>query len=156
VHSIGLEASPARGSEAAMLDLRKIRHFRCAAAVDMPRGRGMKLRNMVGQLIHYFPIEATRPRESVEQQALIEAPHHNDPIERLTVRSEIHGAISSAKEATNVLVKRRRGAAVQSELGLAGTPTEIHAREVEIRVFYRALQLEDALTRDKDQRGMGL
>jgi hypothetical protein len=106
---------------------------------------------MVGEVIHDLPIEATRLGERIEQQGLIEPPHHDDPIDSLAVRRETYGAVGVAEEAANLLVERRRGAPVQDQFGFAGAPPKIRARKVEIAVRYRALQFEDALASDKDQ-----
>jgi hypothetical protein len=106
---------------------------------------------MVRKLIHYVPIEATRLGERIEQQGLVETPHHDDPIDRFAARRETDGAVSPPKEPPNFLVKRRRGAPVEGQLRLAGAPSQIHGRKVEIGIGYRALQLEDPLARDKDQ-----
>ena len=139
-----------------MLHLGKAGHFRRAAMVEVPLGGSVKLGNMVGELIHYVPIEATRLGECIEQQRLVETPHHDDPIESLAVRRKADGSVRAPKDATNFLVKRRRGAPVEAKLGLAGAPPKIRGRKVEIGVRYRALQLEDALASDKNQRSMCL
>jgi hypothetical protein len=106
---------------------------------------------MVGELIHYVPIEATRLGERIEQQGLIETPHYDDPIDRLAVRRETYAAVSPVEEPPNLLIKRRRGAPVENQLRLAGAPPEIRGRKIEIGIRYRSLQLEDAVTCDKDQ-----
>jgi hypothetical protein len=118
-------------------------------------GRSVELGNMVGELIHYVPLEATRLGEGIEQQALIETPHHDDPIESLAVWRETDGAASPSEEAPNLLIKRWRGAPVEDQLRLAGPPSQIRGRKVEIGVCYRAFQLEDTLASDKDQRSVG-
>src|SRR5215469_5371462 len=123
--------------------------------VEAPLGRSMEPRDMIGELIHYVPLETARFGECIEQQILVETPHDDDPIDSLTFWREPNGAASPAEEAPNLLVKRRCGTPVQSELGLTGTPPKLPGREVEIGVFYRALQLEDALAREKNQRGVG-
>ena len=154
VDLITAEAGTARGCEAAILHLGKFGHLRRAAALNTPLGGGVKLGNMVGELIHHLPIEATRLGEGIEQQRLIETPHHDDPIESLAVRREADSAVGPSEEAPNLLIKRRRGAPVEDQLGLAGAPPEIRGRKVEIGVRYRALQLEDTLACDKNQRSM--
>ena len=136
------------------MHLGKLGHLRRAAMVEALLGGGVKLGNMVGELIHYVPVETTRLGEGIEQQVLIEPLHHDDPIDNLAVRQETDGAVSPAEEAANFLVKRRRGAPVEDQLRVAGAPPEIRSRKVEIGVRYRALQLEDALARDKNQRSM--
>ena len=120
----------------------------------MPLGGSVKPGNMIGQPIHYLPIEAAGRGERIEQQRLIEPPHHDDPVESLAVRRKANGAVSPAEETPNLLIKRRRGAPVQEQFGFAGAPSEIRGREVQIGVGYRALQLEDALARDEDQRSV--
>jgi hypothetical protein len=110
---------------------------------------------MVGQLIHHLPVEATRFREGIEEQRLIEPPHHDDPIESLAIRRKADVAVRAAEKAANLLVKRRRGAPVQELFGFAGAPPEICGREVEIRIRYRSLELEGALACEKNQRSMG-
>jgi hypothetical protein len=137
------------------LHLGKVGHFRRAAMVEMPLSGSVKLRNMIGKPIHCVPIEATRLGECVEQQALIETPHHDDPIESLAVWRETDGAASPSEEAPNLLIKRWRGAPVEDQLRLAGPSSQIRGRKVEIGVCYRALQLEDTLASDKDQRSVG-
>jgi len=122
--------------------------------VEALLGGSMKLGDMVGELIHYVPLEATRLGEGIEQQGLIETPHHDDPIESLAVRREADRAVSPSVEAPNLLIKRRRGPPVEDHLGLASAPPEIRGRKVEIGVRYRALQLADTLACDKNQRRM--
>ena len=119
--------------------------------VKVPLGGGVKLGDMIGEPIHYVAIEATRLGERIEQQVLLEPPHHDDPIDSLAVRRETDGPISPAEEAPNLLVKRRRGAPVQDQFGFAGAPSQIGGRKVEIGVCYRALQLDDAVACYKDQ-----
>ena len=142
------------GCEAPILHLGKFGHLRRAATLNTPLGGGVKPGNMIGQLIHHLPIEATRRGEGIEQQRLIETPHHDDPIESLAVGREADSAVSPSEEAPNLLIKRRRGAPVEDQLGLAGAPPEIRGRKVEIGVRYRALQLADMLACDKNQRSM--
>jgi hypothetical protein len=47
-------------------------------------------------------------------------------------------------------IEFRRRAAVQRELGLAGDPTLLLGRKVEIRKFYRAFKLVGAVAGEKD------
>ncbi len=136
------------------MHLGKFGHFRRAAMVNTPLGGSVKLGNMVGELIHHLAIEATRLGEGIEQQRLVETPHHDDPIDSLAVRREADSAVSPSEEAPNLLIKRRRGAPVEDQLRLAGAPPEIRGRKVEIGVRYRALQLADTLACDKNQRSM--
>jgi len=96
-------------------------------------------------------VEATRLGQRIEQQVLIEPPHHDDPIESLAVRRKADGASGAAEEAANLLVKRWRGAPVQYQFGFAGAPSQIRGRKVEIGIPYCPLQLEDAIACDKDQ-----
>jgi hypothetical protein len=155
LHPIRAEAGTARGCEAAILHLGKVGHFRPAAMVKALLGRGVKLGNMVGEMIHYVPIEATRLGEGIEQQGLIETSHHDDPIESLAVRRKADGAVSPPEEAPNLIINRRRGAPVKDQFRLAGAPPEIRGRKIEIGVRYRALKLEDALAGDKNQGSVG-
>jgi hypothetical protein len=74
---------------------------------------------MVGKPIHYVPIEAARLGECIEQQGLVETPHHDDPIDSLAARREADGAVSPPEEAPNFLVERRRRAPVQDQFGFA-------------------------------------
>src|SRR5205823_741082 len=117
LQSIRTEAAAGRGFEAAMLHLGKAGHFRRAAMVEVPLGGSVKLGNMVGKLVHYVPIEATRLGERIKQQGLVETPHHDDPIESLAVRRKADGVVGAAEEAANLLVKRWRGAPVEDEFG---------------------------------------
>jgi hypothetical protein len=155
LHSIPAEPGSTRGCEAAILHLGKVGHLDSATAVNMPLGGSVKPGNMVGQLIHYSPIEAARFGEGIEEQGLIEASHHDDPIESLAVRRKADGVVRAAEEAANLLIKRGRRAPVQDQLRLASSPPEIRGRKIEIGVGYRALQLENAVARDENQRSVG-
>ena len=151
LHSIPTEAGTARRCEAAILHVGKFGHLCRAAMVQALLGGSVKLGDMVGELIHYVPIEATGLGECIEQQGLVETSHHDDPIDRLVVRRETDGAVRPAEETPNLLIKRGCGAPVEDQLRLAGAPPEIRGRKVEIGVCYRALQLEDTLASDKNQ-----
>ena len=154
VDLLGAETGVARGCETAILELGKIGHLRRAAVVKTPLRGSVEPGNMIGELIHRVPIEVARLGKRIEEQGLIEPPHHDDPIESLAMRRKADSAVCAAEKAANLLVKRRRGALVQDQLGLASAPPQIRGRKVEIGVGYCALQLEDAVARDENQRSV--
>ena len=133
------------------MDLSDSGHFGRSTAIEPLLRSSVEGGDAVGEPIQYVPIEATRLGKRVEQQVLIEPPHHDDPIESLAVRRKADGACGAAEEAANLLVKRWRGAPVQYQFGFAGAPSQIRGRKVEIGIRYCPLQLEDAIACDKDQ-----
>jgi len=110
---------------------------------------------MVGKLSHQGRIQSTSLGELVEQRRLIESPHHYDPIDHGTLSPEADRTIHGAGQRSDLKIKVRRRAAVERELSLAGYPALFRGREVEVRKFYRALELVCAVAREKDQRNMG-
>jgi hypothetical protein len=81
VDSVLAEPNLARSSEAAILHFGKLGHLCRAAALEVPLGGSVKLRNVVGKLIHHGLVEAACLGERIEQKRLIETPHLDDPIE---------------------------------------------------------------------------
>src|SRR5262249_18029303 len=112
--------------------------------------------NVVGELVHRPRLEAIVLGQRVEEQSLIEAPHHDDPIDRRAVRSKADAALRRAEKPASLLIKGGCGTPVDGQLGLASLPRQLDAGEVEIRKFYRPLQLVGVLTGEKDQRNVGL
>ena len=111
---------------------------------------------MIGQLFIIRWIEPVRLRQRFEEQRLIEAPHDHDPIDRLTLAREADGVYSRAGECEHLEIEGRRRATVQNQLALAGSLSQLRRREVEIGVFYRALQFVDMLPGNEYQRCMRL
>ena len=80
--------------------------------------------------------------ERIEQQGLVETPHHDDPIDRLAVRRKPMAPSAAAEDRPNFLIKRRRGAPVEDQFGLAGAPPQIRGRKVEIGIFTARFSLK--------------
>src|SRR6516165_8320028 len=61
--------------------------------------------------------------ELVEQRRLIEASHHNDPIDDATLSPEANPTIRGADQRSDLEIEVRSRAAVERELSLAGCAT---------------------------------
>ena len=97
----------------------------------------------------------------VEQRALLEALHDDDPVDRLAglvTRRAAPGerAVGPAADRPDFQIELRRGATIEAQFGGAGRATPRDGREVEIGVFDRALQLVGAAAGEKDQRDVRL
>src|SRR6516165_7459019 len=115
----------------------------------------MESRDMAGELGHQRSGQPTGLGELVEERCLIEASHHNDPIDDATLGPEANPTIRGAGQRSDLKIEVRSRAAVQRELGLARYPTRFRGREVKVRKFYRAFELVSAFAGEKDQRHMG-
>ena len=69
---------------------------------------------------------------SAEQRRLIEASHHNDPIDDATLGPEANPTIRGAGQRSDLQIKVRRRTAVEHELGLASCPALFRGREVKV------------------------
>ena len=65
-------------------------------------------------------VQSTSLGELVEQRRLIEASHHNDPIDDATLSPEADPTIRGADQRSDLEIEVRSRAAVERELGLAG------------------------------------
>src|SRR5271165_158628 len=105
----------------------------------------MESRDMVGELVHQGRIQSIGLGELIEERRLIEAAHHHDPIDHATFGTKADPSIRRAGQRSDLQIKRRRRAAVERELGLAGYPALFRGREVKVRKFYRAFELVAAV-----------
>jgi hypothetical protein len=116
----------------------------------------MKSRDVVGELGHRGGTQSAGFGELVEQQRLIEAPHHDDPIDRRAGAREADLAIGAAGQSADLEIELGCRAPIESELALARHPAPLGGREIEIGVRQGSLELVGAVAGEKDQRGVGL
>src|SRR6516225_2671556 len=107
--------------------------------------------DMIGELGHQRSAQPTSLGELVEQRRLIEASHHNDPIDHATLSPEANPTIRGSGQRSDLEIEVRSRAAVERELGLAGCPTRFRGREVKVRKFYRAFELVSVFAGKKHQ-----
>ena len=138
-----------------VLHFGKLQHLSRTAAVRALLGELMKAHDMVSEPIDNHWIEAARLGQRLEQQRLIEAPHHDDPFDRLALPRKADGTCRGLDQRANIEIKIGCRAPVQRQFSFAGPSAQLRGREVEIGVFYGALHLVDAVARDKDPGGMG-
>src|SRR5712671_1241155 len=91
--------------EAVMLRLRYVGHLGRATAVQMPLGSRVEKRDMVGEFVHQLRTEATTLGQCIEQQSLIETPHHDDPIGGLARGGKGDGACRRADDAADLEIE---------------------------------------------------
>ncbi|HTW50892.1 MAG TPA: hypothetical protein VME45_03250 [Stellaceae bacterium] len=115
----------------------------------------MKVGDVVGKCIEQSPVEPTPPGQRIEQQGLIETPHHDDPVERLAFGRKADSAYRTPGEPGDCEIKARCGPPVQQQFGLASPPPQLHRRKIEIREPDRALQLVGMIAGEKDERDVG-
>jgi len=94
--------------------------------------------------------------ERVEQVVLFEAPHDDDPVDRLAVAVERQGAVRRPRDGRDFEIDIGRGAAVERQLLFAGKFARFGIGEIDIGQFNRAFELVDAIPGEKNARDMGL
>ena len=99
--------------------------------------------------------QSMRLGELIGLRHLIEAPDHHDPIDHPTLGGEADPAIWGADHRSHPEIQLRRGALVQFKLGLAGCPTPLCVREVEVGKLDCAFELVGRVGARKNQRHMG-
>ena len=126
-----------------------------SAMIGRDFGQRVECGDPVRELHGQFRRQRAGLRDVAEQRLLGKAPHHDHPIDRLAGPIEAQIAVGRPDDRLGGEIERRRGAAVERDLGLAGVPAQVRRRIVEIAVFDRALQLEGKIAGQEDDRGMG-
>ena len=139
-----------------MVGLGDIPERRRRAPVRALLGRGVKLRDMVGERIYQRPVQFSRLGERIEQQRLVEPPHDDDPVNRRAVLGEGDFAGRIACQPAQIEIKRWRGAAVQHQFGRARRAPLLDGREIKVGQLDRAFELVGVVAGKKHQRNMGL
>lgn len=81
--------------------------------------------------------------------------HDHKPVDRRTGTCEANFAVRHAAECSDFEIKGRGRAAVRSELGFTSPPAFVRCGEVEVRIFYGALELVvRGVAGEEDQRHM--
>jgi hypothetical protein len=127
-----------------------------AALLRAPLGGVVELCDMVGERIHQWPVERSLLGQRVEQRTLVEAFHHDNPVDSRAVLDKADLSCRVAAEPAQIEVKRRRGAAVQRQLGGTGGAPLPGGRKIEIGELDRALQFVGAVAGEKHQGHMRL
>src|SRR6516225_4872800 len=107
-----------RRDQARMVRLDDSGERRGAAALETRLGGSVEGRNMAGELGHQRRIQPTSLGELVEQRRLIEASHHNDPIDDATLSPEANPTMRGADQRSDLEIEVRSRAAVERELSL--------------------------------------
>ena len=115
----------------------------------------MKGGDPVGEVAHQRGRQPAVLGHAVEQRRLVEAAHHQHPVDRRR-RAEGQFARRGAAERADLEIELGCRAPVELKLGHAGQPAPLGGREIEVGVLYRALQLVRTVAGEKDDRRMGL
>ena len=149
--TVGGETRVGRAGKELVIGLGNFGERGSTTALRPRLGFFVKRSDVVGEPVHQRAVEPARARERVEHQLLVEAPHHDDPVERRPVidKPELSGRVMP--DPPQVQIKRGRGAAVQRQLGGARRPPLLGVRKIEIGQPDRALQLVGVAASQKDQ-----
>ncbi len=130
-------------------------HAGGAAEVARDLGRIVEGGDPVGEVAHQRRRQPAVLGHAIEQRRLVEAAHHQHPVDRRR-RAEGEPARRVAAERANLEIEFGRGATVERELGAAGRLAQRNGRVVEVGEADRALQLVGVIPGEEDERGMGL
>ena len=116
----------------------------------------MSCRDTARELVRHREIDPACVGEAIERLRLVEAPHVDRPLDRLTLAGKRVGTVGTARHRDDAAVKLRREGPVGLDLGEAGGLTLLERREVEEGKADGALDLEGALAGQEHDPGVGV
>ncbi len=156
VDLLRFEPGIAAFAQNADIGLDQRRHRGAAAALAADLRLFVELHYMRCERQHQRRGEAAGSGDVLQQQRLLEAPHHHDPVERLAFAGPVEGAVRPAHDRPDLQVELRCGAPVQRQFRGTGGAAPRDGGKIGIRVFDRALQLVGAVAGEKHDRDMRL
>jgi hypothetical protein len=125
-----------------------------AAEIFRRFGAGVKSGDALRYIAHQPPVQTAPPRQAVENPVLIEAVHLHQPVDGLAAAVNGKSAVRLPGDGGDAPVKVRRRAPVDRNFRLASPAALVGRGKIQIGENDRALELENPLRPEKNQRNM--
>ena len=93
---------------------------------------GMQMRDRQGEVAHQRQVQPIGRSQPIEQRALIESPHLDEPVDGRALAVERERAVSLARNGTNTHVQPWCGPAIEAHLRFARHASQCHRGEIDV------------------------